>query len=152
MVTTNFAYFLNSMLNFAFFTFKAGITHLYNSSKMMHLFILLSNQLVPISNTIFEGDRSFDPTSTASRLMFAHLSTTTLPLSTPLLSQQAGHEPLPSVEGCGLIFQHLSGLEGQAHPSPAPPFPEGYGWVILARRWKWGVGNTRGDPRSGRPA
>jgi len=63
-----------------------------------------------ISRVIFGGERSFKPTSTASRvdigsfLLHHHPSSTLSTLSQP--HAKPGDEPLPYYEGCGLNHQH----------------------------------------------
>jgi hypothetical protein len=113
-----------------------------------------------ISNTIYEGGRSFNRTSTASWLMFVRPPPILPPLPSPSPSrlalshnQQPGYVPLPSFEGCGHNQQHLASLlRSENEAAVAPPLPKGCGRLILSSTEEiWGGGNTRGDPGSGRP-
>jgi len=121
---------------------------------------LLSDLYTSVSNIIFGGERSFKPTSTASRLILVHSSSTTihpqLPQHLPNNAQKPGDEPLPSLEGCGLNHQH-PGCTEQKAATPAPPLSKQM-WVGLYSTVGFGEigegmgnGKTRGDPGIGRP-
>jgi len=87
------------------------------------------------------SERSFNITSTASRLIFAH-SHLPPPPTTFALSFSASDldcrpppcEPLSSAEGCGLHRHCHSSLrsEGAAVNAAAPPLSKGM-WVVYAR-------------------
>ena len=87
------------------------------------------------------SERSFNITSTASRLIFAH-SHLPPPPTTFALSFSASDldcrpppcEPLPSAEGCGLHRHCHSSLrsEGAAVNAAAPPLSK-WMWVVYAR-------------------
>ena len=85
--TMVFAYFTNNILNFAYFPFKFGISHLYNILNIIQHFILLLNLRAFILNTIYGGEWSLKQTSTASWLIFVH---SLLPPPSPL-----HHHPCP---------------------------------------------------------
>ena len=72
------AYFLNNMLISTYFSLKIlDLTYLeYFLNK--EIFILLSELHAFISSVILDGERSFKPTSTASRMRLVHSSTTTI--------------------------------------------------------------------------
>jgi hypothetical protein len=77
------------------------------------------------------------------------------PLSPPQFARNhlksPGHEPLPSIEGCGLNHQHFGMRKTDDSRTRPSPLQRDVGGHILARRWNWGGRNTRGDPKSGRP-
>ena len=112
-----------------------------------------------ISSVIFEGERSFNHTSTASRLMLArplfflhHHLPPPHPISPLSHTRPPGQAPLPSVEVCGPDRQRpqqVPEVGSQSHP-PLPS-PEGCGRLIVAQQRSWGGKNTRGDPSNGRP-
>ena len=116
----------------------------YTSIKV-HAILLEATVYTSISNVIFGGERSFKPTSTASRLILVHSSSTTihpqLPQHLPNHAQKPGDEPLPSHEGCGLNHQH-PGCAEQKAATPAP-FQTDVGRLILDR------GNWRNRRRNG---
>jgi len=137
VVPTILAYFLNSVFNFAYFSFKFWIRYLYNTSKVMLLFIFLLSYLMFISNVIFEGNRSLKLRSSPSWLRFVHPPPIPLPPPSPSPPQFAANhrktprnEPLPSLEGCGLKYKCLFSF-GDADPS-APPLSRGM-WAAQAR-------------------
>jgi hypothetical protein len=108
--TTVFAYFSNNIFISPLFTLIFGIWNLYNSPKIIQFFILLSALRAFISNAIYGGERSFKSPSTTSRLILLvlsflhyHLSTPTRALDASKIARRTGYEPLPSVEGCGLL-------------------------------------------------
>ena len=72
VVTTILDYFLNNMLISSFSFLKFKILYPYNIYKIIQVFILLSDLHVFILNVIFEGEWSFNPPSTPSRLIFDH--------------------------------------------------------------------------------
>ena len=72
VVTTILDYFLNNMLISSFSFLKFKILYPYNIYKIIQVFILLSDLHAFISNVIFEGEQSFNPPSTPSRLIFDH--------------------------------------------------------------------------------
>ena len=80
-----------------------------------------------------------------------HLSTPPLAVAVALdafnLAHQPGHEPLPSIEGCGLDLHRLgSPLKQGCSPGPQPllPFLKGCEQLSLARRWMQGGRKMRG--------
>ena len=107
-----------------------------------------------ISKVIYEGERSFNRTSTPSRLSFVrpppipyhHLHPS--PPISPSTTRCNPAMSLPSLEGCGLTFRRLN-LPGNA--ACAPPLFTGMWRLKFARRRNWGGRNTRGDPGYGRP-
>ena len=92
-----------------------------------------------ISNAIFEANRSLNFASTASQLIFGHsltflhllLSATHSsspsppPASAASITCRPGHEPLPSLEGCGLNQLRSSSLTSEETHTPAPPLSKG---------------------------
>ena len=72
VVPTILACFLNNMFNFTYFSCKFWIKHLYNTSKIISLFILLSSYSAFISKIIIEGNQSLKLRSTPSQLIFVH--------------------------------------------------------------------------------
>ena len=60
-----------------------------------------------------------------------------------------GHEPLPSIEGCGLINNALVPSEARTQPQPPLPFSKGCGRLIVARRRNGGWWNTKGAQEVG---
>jgi len=85
-----------------------------------------------ILNTIFEGEWSFNHTSTASTV-YVHSFSPPPHSPSPLhfalnRTQIHGHEPLPSVEGCGLIQQYLNSLRSEDASATALPLSRGM-WV-----------------------
>jgi hypothetical protein len=157
VVTTVLACFLNNMFNFAFFSLKICITHIYSSFKVMQLFILLSAVRALISSVIFEGERSFNSTSTASRLMSAHPPSflppphsPSPPRFAPNHTQRPGREPLPSFEGCGLNKQRIGSLRSEDAAARAPPLSKGMwaGFFVLSNDNHHHFGNRRRSHRS----
>ena len=69
VISTILAFFLNNVLNSAYYFFKLWISHFYNIYRITHLFILLSGVQTFISNVIYGGERSLNRTSIPSRLM-----------------------------------------------------------------------------------
>jgi len=130
--STILAYFLNYVLISVYFSLKICIHHPLNIYKIIQLFILLSCVQAFISHVIFEGKRSLNPPSTPSRLDFTLLrpppSLHQHPHSRPLHLKFAcllGHEPLPSVEGCGLHPHRFGSLTSEDAIPAAPPLSKG---------------------------
>jgi hypothetical protein len=73
VVSTISACFSNNILVPAYFSVKFCIEHLLNVYRIIVIFILLSDSQVLISSVILQGERSFNPPSTPSRLTFARL-------------------------------------------------------------------------------
>jgi hypothetical protein len=101
------------------------------------------------------GERSFKQTSTASRLIFAH-SLLPPPLLPPLRPPFArnntsplGHEPLPSIEGCGLIRYRRCSLRSEDAAKSPLPFPKGCGRLGLAQGKKGGRQTRKGTREVG---
>jgi len=119
VVSTILACFSNNMPIPAYFGVKFCIKHLLNIYKVIQLFTLLSDLRTLILSIILEGERSFNPPSTPSRLNFTLLRPPPLPhhpRSRPLASNFAcrfGRQPLPSIEGCGLDFHHHCSLTNE---------------------------------------
>ena len=156
--TTILACFLDNMINFAFFSFKFWIRHPYSIYKIIRILILLSASRVLISSVIFEGERSFNHTSTASRLMFAHPLSfhnhhppPRHPNSPPNDTRHPARSPSPLLRDVGPIDNTSASFEARTKPQPPLLFPTGCGRLLVARRRNWGVINVRGDPGSGRP-
>ena len=89
-----------------------------------------------ISSVICEGKQSFNPPSTPSQLTFVHpplFLPPPPPPSPPQFArnhtQQPDHEPLPSIEGCGLDDQRLCSLTSKDAAPGAPPLSQGM-WVV----------------------
>jgi len=59
--TTIFAYFLDIIFIFAFFSLEIWIKHSYNTYRITHIFILLSSYPAFVPNVIFEGKAEFKP-------------------------------------------------------------------------------------------
>jgi hypothetical protein len=108
-----------------------------------------------ISNTIFAGERSFNHTSTASTVDVHSFSPVPPPPHSPSpphfapnRTQIHGHEPLPSVEGCGLIQQHHSSLRSEDTSATTPPLSRGM-WVAHHRSMEeLGREDWKGGPRT----
>jgi len=86
------------------------------------------NDTAFISNVIFVGGAEFKPHINRIMVDFGSSSLVPLPpsslLTTPQFlnhTERADHEPLPSIEGCGLYYQHSS--EPDAQPQLHHPFP-----------------------------
>ena len=110
------------------------------------------------SSIIFEGERSFNPPSTPSRLNFTsfihhHLSTTTsaLALSTQSSNLDSAASLSPPLRDVGSI--HIASVPSQARmlSQPPLPFPKGCGRHSLARRRIRGGRKTRGTHEVGCP-
>ena len=84
-----------------------------------------------------------------------------LPSSAPCFSlnhaQQADNEPLPSIEGCGLNYQHSSGLDMQPQPHCPSPFQRDVGGSFLLDEgfgqgeWVGGTGESLGGTHEVHP-
>jgi len=130
--STILAYFLNYVLISVYFSLKICIHHPLNICKIIPSSILLSCVQAFISRIIFEGMRSLNPPSTPSRLDFTLLrpppSLHHHPRSRPLhlkFACRLGHEPLPSVEGCGLHPHRFGSLTSEDAIPAAPPLSKG---------------------------
>ena len=68
-----------------------------------------------ISSVIYWGERSFNSTSTPSTVEFNSRSSTTFTRAHTAynVARRPCHEPLPSIEGCGLDFHHHCSLTSQ---------------------------------------
>jgi len=143
VITTIFICFLNYMLKYVYFTFIIWISYLWNTCKIIQPFILLSGLRAFISNAIFERNQSFNFTSTASQLIFAHSLTflhsathspspSPPPASAANVACRPGHEPLPSLEGCGLNQHRSSSLTSEDAAAAAPPLSKGM-WAVWTR-------------------
>ena len=120
----------------------------------MQIFILLSGQRVSISTAIYEGERSFKPPSTASRLILVrrlsflyhhppprHLN------SVPTTRKNTATSPSPLPRDVGSI----TNTPGSPPPHPPLPFRKGCGRAHTRSTGESGSGNHRGDPVNGRP-
>jgi len=108
--------------------------------------------------TILDVKRSFNHTSTASRLMFVRFPPShhhhlhhhhPSSLSTTLKTRH-GAPPLSGGMWAQTPTPQLTSEAGTKPQSPLP-FPKGCGQLILARRRNRGDGKMRGDPGIGRP-
>jgi hypothetical protein len=130
VVTTILACFLNNMFNLRYFSFKIWIRNPYSSSKIIQIFILLSDLRVSISSVIFGGEQSFNPTSTASRLMFAHPPSFLRPpqlrhrISPPTTPNNPDASPSPLLRDVGST--NATSASSQVRTQPRPPLPEWY--------------------------
>ena len=136
VITMVLAYFLNTILISMYFDPKIWIK--YSTHEKIQFFILLVGTWVLISSVICKGKQSFNPPSTPSWLTFVHLPLF-LPPPLPSLpqfahnhTQQPDHEPLPSIEGCGLDYQHLCSLTSEDAAPAAPPLSQGM-WAVQTR-------------------
>ena len=109
----------------------------------MQISILLSDLRAFILNVILEGEQSFKLTSTASQLKFAHLSLFhgPPPLPPPFarnLTSLPSHEPLPSIEGRGLVQYCPCSLRSEDAAAAAPPLSKGMwvAWTCLREEWR----------------
>ena len=116
----------------------------------MLFFIFLSCYWAFISNTILEGERSSNRTSTPSWLIFVCPPLIPPPHSSPSPpqfaanhTQQHRNKPLPSLEGCGLKSRHSSSFT-HADPSSFSFFssfvragPRGIPWGAGAPTMMW---------------
>ena len=158
VVTTILDYFLNNMLISSFSFLKFKILYPYNIYKIIQVFILLSDLHAFISNVIFEGERSFNPPSTPSRLIFDHsLSSFHHHLGPPHHKSPATTpnnptaSPSPLLRDVGSPTNATAPSEARMQPQPPLPFPKGCGRLRFARRRKCGRRKARGDSGSGRP-
>jgi hypothetical protein len=134
------AYFLNIFFKSDSFSLKFWIEYLYNTYKIIQIFILLSNQRVPISKTILVVNRSFNHPSTASRLMFVHFPPSHhhhlhhRHLSSPSTTlRNSARCPSPLWRDVGTNSNLSTHLRSEDAPPPLP-FPKGCGRLILAQR------------------
>ena len=120
-----------------------------------------SNCLAPISNVILVGEWSLKPPSTTSWLILVH------PLLFLLYHHYPFHHPChrnmpatthnhPATNPSPLLRDvgstiHTSGCTKQRTAAPTHPSPKGCGWVHTCLTMELERGNTRGDPRNGRP-
>ena len=99
----------------------------------MQFFILLLDIQALISSAIYRDEQSFKYTSNPSLLIFVHFLHPP-PLHhhpcphTSNLTCQPGDEPLPSIEGCELNYQHHCSLRSEDAGVPASPLSKGM-WV-----------------------
>ena len=101
----------------------------------MQLFILLLDIQALISSIIYRDEWSFKYTSNPSLLIFIrffhppplHHHPHPCPHAANLACQPRD-EPLPSIEGCGLDYQHHCSLRSEDAGIPTPPLSKGM-WV-----------------------
>ena len=111
---------------------------------------------------ILVGKRSLKMTSTTSWLIFLsflhhhhHPCHHLYHHHSPLPPLPPGHEPFPSIEGCGLNHQY-PGMHKMDNTCTCPShlplsFPKGYGQAHTCLTRELGRENTKGDLRNGRP-
>jgi hypothetical protein len=125
---------------------RSHIFALYH--KIIQFFTLLSDLYAFISNVIFEGERSFNPPSTPSRLIFPsslifhhhlgpphHKSPATTP-NNPTVS------PSPLLRDVGSLTNATAPSEARMQPQPPLPFSKGCGRLRCARGRNRGRRNT----------
>jgi hypothetical protein len=114
---------------------------------------------IKIEHNLWSWERSLNPTSTASRLMFALPHPPPPPLlSPPKFSPNDTHtlprSPSPQERDVSPIDNTSRNHSNTATSTSTPPLSRGM-WAahsVFARRRNWGGITMRGDPRNGRPS
>ena len=137
--------FPNNIFNFAYFTFKFWIAHIYNISKMVTVFIfsIELNCIYQTQSCIvgleFESNINHITVDVrSSPLIPTPLPRPSLPQLPLKYIQPPRKQPLPSCEGCGRKNQRPS--KRRTNPTPAaPPLSRGM-WAAHSRRSMEGLG------------